>query len=447
MPRRRQHAPLRVLLNNRLVGHLTKAPGGAISFAYDQAWLDWAYALPISLSLPLREAPYRGAPVAAVFENLLPDSDALRRRVAEKVGAAGADAYSLLAAIGADCVGALQFVATDNDNHEHDDQHYHRGDDPNMIVGTPVDDHAIEALLHGLAQAPLGLSRDDPFRISVAGAQEKTALLWHEGRWLKPHGTTPTTHIFKTQIGQLPNGVNLSDSVENEYYCLKLSEAFGLPVNQATVQCFGRTRALVIERFDRRWTPTGRLLRLPQEDCCQALSVAPTRKYQSDGGPGMVDVLTLLKGSDEPATDQQTVFKAQILFWLIGATDGHAKNFSVFLSPGGSYRLTPLYDVLTAQPSLDSRQIERKQMKLAMSVGARRHYRIEETVGRHFIQTGQEAGLPKTLVKMAIEEMADNAASALEKTAQALPDDFPASIHESVSRGVLKRVRQLTVRE
>ena len=447
MPRRRQHAPLRVLLNNRLVGHLTKAPGGAISFAYDQAWLDWAYALPISLSLPLREAPYRGAPVAAVFENLLPDSDALRRRVAEKVGAAGADAYSLLAAIGADCVGALQFVATDNDNHEHDDQHYHRGDDPNMIVGTPVDDHAIEALLHGLAQAPLGLSRDDPFRISVAGAQEKTALLWHEGRWLKPHGTTPTTHIFKTQIGQLPNGVNLSDSVENEYYCLKLAEAFGLPVNQATMQCFGRTRALVIERFDRRWTPTGRLLRLPQEDCCQALSVAPTRKYQSDGGPGMVDVLTLLKGSDEPATDQQTVFKAQILFWLIGATDGHAKNFSVFLSPGGSYRLTPLYDVLTAQPSLDSRQIERKQMKLAMSVGARRHYRIEETVGRHFIQTGQEAGLPKTLVKMAIEEMADNAASALEKTAQALPDDFPASIHESVSRGVLKRVRQLTVRE
>ena len=447
MPRRRQHAPLRVLLNNRLVGHLTKAPGGAISFAYDQAWLDWAYALPISLSLPLREAPYRGAPVAAVFENLLPDSDALRRRVAEKVGAAGADTYSLLAVIGADCVGALQFVAADKDNHEHDDQHYHRGDDPNMIVGTPVDDHAIEALLHGLAQAPLGLSRDDPFRISVAGAQEKTALLWHEGRWLKPHGTTPTTHIFKTQIGQLPNGVNLSDSVENEYYCLKLAEAFGLPVNQATMQCFGRTRALVIERFDRRWTPTGRLLRLPQEDCCQALSVAPTRKYQSDGGPGMVDVLTLLKGSDEPATDQQTVFKAQILFWLIGATDGHAKNFSVFLSPGGSYRLTPLYDVLTAQPSLDSRQIERKQMKLAMSVGARRHYRIEETVGRHFIQTGQEAGLPKTLVKMAIEEMADNAASALEKTAQALPDDFPASIHESVSRGVLKRVRQLTVWE
>lgn len=439
MPRRRQNAPLRVLLNNRLVGHLIKAPGGAISFVYDQAWLDWEYALPISLSLPLREEPYRGAPVAAFFENLLPDSDTLRRRVAEKVGAAGADSYSLLAAIGADCVGALQFVAADSDHH---------GDvASNRIAGTPVDDYAIEALLHNLATAPLGLSRDDPFRISVAGVQEKTALLWHDGRWLKPYGITPTTHIFKMQIGQLPNGIDLSHSVENEYYCLKLAEAFGLPVNQATMQSFGRTRALVIERFDRRWTRTGRLLRLPQEDCCQALSVAPTRKYQSDGGPSIVDVLTLLRGSDDPAADQQTVFKAQILFWLIGAPDGHAKNFSVFLSPGGSYRLAPLYDVLTAQPSLAGRQIERKQMKLAMSVGARRHYRIEEIVGRHFVQTGREAGLPKVLVNKAIEDMADTAADALDKTAKALPGDFPDSIHEAVSAGVLKRVRLMTLRE
>lgn len=446
MPRRRHHASLRVLLNNRLVGHLTRAPGGAISFVYDRSWLDWEHALPISLSLPLREDPYRGASVAAVFDNLLPDSDALRRRVAEKVGAAGADAYSLLATIGSDCVGALQFVTADDHQHD-DDRHGGGGGDPTTIAGDTVDDEMIEALLRGLAQAPLGLSREDPFRISVAGAQEKTALLRHNGRWLKPHGTTPTTHIFKTQIGQLPDGVDLANSVENEYYCLKLAEAFGLPVNQATMQTFGTTRALVIERFDRRWTRTGRLLRLPQEDCCQALSIAPTRKYQSDGGPGIVDVLTLLKGSDAPAVDRQTVFMAQILFWLIGATDGHAKNFSIFLSPGGGYRLTPLYDVLTAQPSLDSRQIERKQMKLAMSVGSRRHYRIAEILGRHFVQTGEEAGLPKTLINKAIEDMADNAADALEKTARTLPADFPVSIHDSVSAGVLKRVRQLALGE
>ncbi len=86
MSRRRAHAPLRVLLNNRPVGRLNKAATGAIDFQYEPAWLDWEYAMPVSLSLPLREDAYRGAAVTAVFDNLLPDSDTLRRRVAEKVG-------------------------------------------------------------------------------------------------------------------------------------------------------------------------------------------------------------------------------------------------------------------------------------------------------------------------------------------------------------------------
>lgn len=435
MPRRPAHVPLRVLLNNRLVGHLTKDAGGAISFAYDESWLSFAHALPVSLSLPLREEAYRGASVAAVFDNLLPDSDALRRLVAERVGASGTDAYALLAAIGRDCVGALQFLPG-----EEEGPHA-----AGPIEGEPLSDAQIEALLKGLAQAPLGLGRDRDFRISVAGAQEKTALLWHEGRWLKPHGTTPTTHIFKTQIGQLPDGIDLSNSVENEYYCLKLLSAFGLPVNAAEIKTFGTTAALVVERFDRRWTKDSRLIRLPQEDCCQALSVPPSQKYQSDGGPGFVQVLDLLKGSDRPADDQATVFKAQLLFWLIGATDGHAKNFSLFLSPGGGYRLTPLYDVLTGQPSCDARQIERKQMKLAMSVGDKRHYRLDEVHGRHFLQSGAQAGLPKALMRAAIEEVADTAEAALEQVAKSLPADFPAFIHDAVQSAVLRRKRSLQI--
>jgi len=210
MPRKRQHTPLRVLMNNRHIGHFSKEVGGAVEFRYDENWLDWESAIPVSLSLPLREDAYRGAPVLAVFENLLPDSDALRRRVAEKVGAEGTDAYSLLAEIGRDCVGALQFLPEDADL---------GAGDTTRIDGTPVSDHEIEDLLKNLAQAPLGLGRDEDFRISVAGAQEKTALLWHDGRWLKPRGTTPTTHLLKTQMGTLPNGLDLTLSVENEYYC------------------------------------------------------------------------------------------------------------------------------------------------------------------------------------------------------------------------------------
>jgi len=436
--RRRRHAPLRVYLNNRLVGHLLKEPSGAITFRYDENWLGWDHAIPVSLSLPLREDAYRGEPVAAVFDNLLPDSAVLRRRVAEKVGASGTDAYSLLAAIGRDCVGALQFIVGDDAEGI---------DSTASVKGDVVEDETIERLLKSLAQAPLGLSREDDFRISVAGVQEKTALLRHGGRWLKPRGTTPTTHILKTQIGELPNGIDLSSSVENEWYCLRLAAAFGLAVTDAEIRTFGATKALVIERFDRRWTRDGRLLRVPQEDCCQALSVPPTRKYESQGGPGIVEVLDLLKGSDTPAEDQKLFLKAQLFFWLIGATDGHAKNFSIYLGPGGSYHLTPLYDILTAQPSLDARQIERKQMKLAMAVGRNRHYRLGEINGRHFLQTAEEAGLPRSLVRTAVEEVGDVATDSLRKLEGGLPAGFPEEIHASVRQALLARLGALRISE
>lgn len=433
MPRRRHHAPLRVLGNDRLVGHLLKAPGGTIEFRYDESWLERDGAFPVSLSLPLREDAYKGAPVAAVFENLLPDAAKLRQRVAEKVGAEGTDAYSLLSRIGRDCVGALQFIPED-------DAHAFSASD---IDGEPVSETEIERLLGNLTQSPLGLDRDEDFRISVAGAQEKTALLWHQGKWWKPRGTTPTTHILKPQIGTLPNGIDLSNSVENEFYCLKLMEAFGLPASAAEIRTFGQTVALVLERFDRRWTKDGRLLRLPQEDCCQALSVPPTRKYQSDGGPGMVEILNLLKASDTPADDQQKFLKSQILFWLIGATDGHAKNFSIFLGPRGQFTLTPLYDVLTAQPSLDDRQIEKKQMRLAMSAGDGRHYVLDRIKGRHFLQTAKRAGLPRTLASDALHEVGEQAETALESMEALLPSGFPVALHASVCRGLRARLAQI----
>ncbi|MEI6782426.1 MAG: type II toxin-antitoxin system HipA family toxin [Verrucomicrobiota bacterium] len=433
MPRQRLNKPLRVLLNNRLVGHLLKEASGAISFRYDESWLSWSNTFPISMSLPLREDAFRGERVVAVCENLLPDSEILRRRVAEKVGAKGTDAYSLLSQIGRDCVGALQFIPED------DQTAY----DTSGIQGEVISEQEIEKLLKNLARAPLGLDMDREFRISVAGAQEKTALLHYKGKWWKPHGTTPTTHILKTQIGTLQNGVDLSNSVENEYYCLKLMAAFGLPTNAAEIAIFGKTAALVIERFDRKWTTDERLLRVPQEDFCQALSCPPSLKYQSQGGPGIVDGLNLLKASDTPAEDQKAFLKAQVLFWLIGATDGHAKNFSIFLGRGGRFKLTPVYDVLTAQPSLDTRQIERKQLKLAMSVGDSRHYRIDEIKGRHFIQSAERAGLPGSLASEVLSEVSQIAETAINTIEKQLPRGFPKGIHHSVKAGLTTRLKNL----
>jgi serine/threonine-protein kinase HipA len=432
MPRARARSPLNVFLNNRHVGCLIRQLNGAIEFSYDVSWLGWEHALPISLSLPLLETRYSGDRVLAVFDNLLPDSNPIRARVAERVGAKGTDAFSLLSEIGRDCVGALQFMPADKAPPE-----------ATAIEGIPVNDDQIAAIMANLARMPLGLDDDRDFRISVAGAQEKTALLHHEGRWLKPVGTTPTTHILKPQIGELPNGIDLSDSVENEFYCLKLLRSFGLATTDTEIATFGDIKVLVVKRFDRRWTKDGRLLRLPQEDCCQALSVVPAGKYENEGGPGIVTIARLLNGSDDVHGDQLAFFKAQILFWLIGATDGHAKNFSISLASRGRYAMTPLYDVLTAQPSLDTHQIRRNQFKLAMSVGTSRHYRIADIHGRHFAETGRAAGLPVALIRRAIDEIRTAFDVAFEEVQRALPTDFPETIHASVRTGASERLRQL----
>lgn len=431
MARLPKRVPLNVFLNGRLVGRLKKETSGAIEFQYDPLWLNWEHTFPVSLSLPLREDRYVGDPVIAVFDNLLPDNADIRNRLAARVSAEGADAYSLLAAIGRDCVGALQFLAD--------------GSDPGpagSIEGKPIDDARIATLLAELGTNPLGISQDDEeFRISIAGAQEKTALLFWKNKWHVPHGSTATTHILKPQIGKRAGGIDLSQSVENEHLCMQLTNALGLPTAETTVSDFAGQRVLVIKRFDRQWTSDERLLRRPQEDCCQALSVPPVRKYQTEGGPGIRQILQFLKASDQPAEDQRLFIKAQIVFWLLGATDGHAKNFSVFLYPGGGFRLTPLYDVLSTQPVLDAKQIQRKQMRLAMFVGDSRHYILDTILPRHFIQSAEQAGMPASVVQAVLSELKELTPKAIASVGKLLPKDFPEAISTSIFSGMERRLK------
>lgn len=432
MVRRRIRRPLNVYLNARLVGRLRRLASGAIDFQYDQSWLDWEHALPISMSLQLREDRYGGDPVLAVFDNLLPDDLRVRRLVAERVRAEGPDVYSLLTEVGRDCVGAMQFLP--------------EGQEPGAagaVEGRAVDEFEIAAIVRRLATAPLGVDEDDEFRISIAGTQEKTAFLYWKDRWHVPHRTTATTHIMKPQIGMLPSGVDLNRSVENEHLCLRLTAALGLPSANTEIADFDGERVLVIERFDRRWTRDERLLRLPQEDCCQALSVPPTLKYDVDGGPGMADILELLKGSDEPEADRRMFIKAQIVFWLLGATDGHAKNFSIFLEPGGRFSLTPLYDVLSMQLAVDSGRLGRRQFKLALAVGDNRHRVLAEILPRHFVRTAIRQGMDSQVVDEICAELADTANASMTTALESLPEDFPADLIESITGGVRARLGKI----
>lgn len=429
MARKRTRKPLKVYLNARLVGRLQRESSGAIEFQYDQSWLDWQDTFPVSLSLPLREDRYVGDPVIAVFDNLLPDRDDIRRQLAARSGADGIDPYSLLAAIGRDCVGALQFLPDDVGPGKAGD-----------VKAKPISNKKIGDKLKNLATAPLGIDDDREFRISIAGVQDKTALLWWDDSWHTPSGTTATTHILKPQIGDR-DGRDLTHSVENEHFCMRILDQLGIPAAATEIADFDGQTALVVERFDRRRTGDGRLLRVPQEDCCQALSIPPTRKYQADGGPGMADMVEFLKGSDDPDYDQRMFLKAQIAFWLLAAIDGHAKNFSVFLYPHGGFRLAPLYDVMSAQHLFDLKQIQRKQLKLAMSVGETNHYHVHEIQLRHYYQTAKIAGIPDSMVEAVLGQIVNDLPAAIENASAELPKSFPAELRDSIAAGALKRCK------
>ncbi len=432
MARRKTHVPLAVYLNSRLVGQLRKAANGAVDFQYDDSWLSWENTFPISLSLPLREDCYIGAPVITVFDNLLPDNPDIRRRLSERAHAEGADVFSLLSAIGRDCVGALQFLPEGI------------GPEPaGGIDARPVDDDEIAALLGDLDGSPLGIGDDEKFRISLAGAQAKTALLYWQDQWHIPHGTTATTHILKPEIGKRSDGIDLSLSVENEHLCMKLMNALGLPVANTAISTFGNGKVLVVERFDRVWAKDKRLLRLPQEDCCQALSVPPIRKYESDGGPDLPDLIGLFTGSDTPLDDQRLIVKAVIVYWLLAATDGHAKSFSLFLHPRSRFSLTPLYDVMSVQPLYDAKQLRQRQMKMA--IGKSRHYLVHRIAPRHFLQTSEACGMGESIVQGLFTELLDSSDQAINDTLATLPKDFPTEITDSIIGGYQSRLRQLKV--
>ena len=430
--RRRGNRVLQVCLNGRAVGLYTKQKNGAVSFEYSGDWLAWDNAIALSQSMPLQDKAYIGDLVSSYFENLLPDSELILKKIAERVGAEGRDAYSLLREIGRDCVGALQFLPLS-------------APIPDLAkpVGLPVSDKHIYTILMNLERAPLGIERDGGFRISLAGAQEKAAFLRVKHSWFEPQGMTPTTHIFKPAIGtiQWESGpVDMTDSVENEYYCLKLLEAFGLETAQVDIHTFEARKVLIVERFDRLTLDDGLIVRLPQEDMCQALGYPPSQKYQNMGGPTLVDILQFLAASDVPLKDQITVFKSQILFWLIGATDGHAKNFSLFLAPNNGFQLTPIYDVMSAQMAFDAHQIRHKDFKLAMPLGHRKHYKIQKIHGRHFLETAIEAGLGQDFAHEAITDVRESFLAAFDAVLTGLPKEFPLHIHESIKAAALRRL-------
>jgi serine/threonine-protein kinase HipA len=424
MGRKRKGRILDVYVGSSKVGIYARAPNGLTSFRYDQDWVASERAFPISLSMPLSDRIWSEIQADSFFEGLLPDDLAVKNKIAAREQIDSADTFDLLSVIGRDCVGALRFVPEGLDP-----------GDPAKMNYRPVTNEEIASRIASLGTAPLGIhAADDDFRISIAGVQEKTAFLRIDSQWQLPLGSTPTSHIFKPAMKVDPSGADFSDTPWNEWLCLELCRALGLETTNVEVLIFDDKPVIVVERFDRLWR-NDVLYRLPQEDICQALGVPPMRKYQSDGGPGIVDILEFLNGAVAPREDRMSFMKTQIVFWLLAAIDGHAKNFSIFLTPGG-YKLTPLYDVISAYPYPE---LSNHKVKLAMAVG-NGHYRIKEILLRHFYQTGQKAGLREADIDDIFSSLLSQIGSVLAETrALAVNTGVPETTYESILTGVKKR--------
>jgi serine/threonine-protein kinase HipA len=432
---------LNVWMNGELVGLWSGGRGKANTFRYDPAWVASPHGRALSLSIPISfgDQEVRGPVVEHYFDNLLPDHDAIRKRIQRRFRTDGTEAFELLAAIGRDCVGAVQLLPP--------------GEQPtgfDRIESEALDDGQVEQqLLSVTSDNPLGpaMANGAQFRISIAGAQEKTALLRLDGRWRRPLGMTPTTHILKLPLGLVGGRrMDMTHSVENEWLCAQILKELGFAVAAAEMATFGATKALVVERFDRQFVAGKRgrpwIVRLPQEDFCQATGESPSRKYEQDGGPGIARCLQVLSASDTASSDQLHFAATQLAFWLLAATDGHAKNFSIFNLRGSAFRMTPLYDVLSAWPIVGSGPSKLPLQKVAMAMALRGknvHYKMSGMQPRHWQELASQAGGSAVWARML--ELVEAAPAAVARALDGLPDGFPVQVAKSIAEGVAKQAQ------
>jgi serine/threonine-protein kinase HipA len=434
-------------MNGAFVGTWSLVPHSPDTLQYDLGWTQSEHGRPLSLSLPFTPGnrPHRGDKVRAYFENLLPDSKDIRERMARRYQTGTTDAFDLLAEVGRDCAGALQILPMGTGS---------AGVLP--LQAEPLTEAQVAEVLRGTTTpSTLGLLANlDDFRISIAGAREKTALVQVDGQWCLPRGATPTTHIFKLPLGLIGGmRIDMTHSVENEWLCATVLKAFGLPVASCRPLQFEDMKALVVERFDRAWwaSPEGdqRLIRLPQEDMCQATGVPPDAKYEADGGPGVDGIFKVLEGSMTREQDCRSFFQAQVLFWMLCATDGHAKNFSLFIRAGGRYQLTPLYDVLSAYPVLGEgpSKISPFKARMAMSVRSKNaHWAMRDILRRHWLAVGARHGViavdgrPAAFV---VDDLVARTPGVVAAARRQLPQGFPLPLADSILGGLQDAANEL----
>ena len=366
----------------------------------------------LSVALPTRLAAYRGTPVENWTDAVLPEGETrtvLEGRFAVRRG----DTFGLIHAIGADCAGAVTFLEP--------------GVMPTseVALAVPMDDATLSEAVADLPARPLGAG--DDVRVSLGGLQAKLLVTrLPDGRWARPAGGAPSTHILKPDSPAAPG------LVAAEAFTLRLAALAGVSAADSQVVAVDGRVTLLLERFDRvREDRTVR--RVHQEDACSALGIQPDgmHKYQSlaPNSPtlGRIAEVLATHGTDVRA-DLTELARAVTVRTAVGDTDGHARNYS-FLHRGAGLGLAPLYDAAPTHRFVATRQV-------GLWVAGQAW--LPAITARHLVEELRSWRLPATQAAQTVSGTLERLRDALPRAAAAVPEVEP-SLVEDVDR----RIRSL----
>jgi serine/threonine-protein kinase HipA len=402
---------LLILIEGAVAGRVNAEKSGRLSFTYEKGWRESEHGYSLSVSMPLADITYPHKTVWPFLWNLLPENSDVLERWGRQYHVSAANPFKLLGFVGADVPGAAQFIPPERSIEIQSERH------PTVEWMSAAE---LRERLRQLREDVAAVRRpSDIGKMSLPGAQAKTAYYWDRksNRWGIPGGRTPTTHIIK------PCVPGFDGIVENEHFCQDLAARLGMIAAKSVVLNLDEPY-IVIERYD-RLSPSrdGEFpARIHQEDACQALGLMPARKYQEDGGPGIDDIVALIRRvSTVPDDDIERFLQASMFNWLIGGTDAHAKNHSFLIASGDEVRLAPLYDLSSQLPYPDL-----IKPKVAMRIGA--HYDIPRIDVEDWRALARDCALDEGHVITKLDEMA-----------RALPDAISATRAQARADGLSKQ--------
>jgi len=369
---------LNVYWHQDIVGTLRLDEDRRFVFQYTPDWLKSENPMPISLGLPLQSEAYTDDRARPFFSNLLPESE-MRRIIAHKLGLSEQNDFALLEAVGGECAGALSLLPEELELGS--DSHYRQ-----------LDDEQLNALITELPKRPM-LAGEEGIRLSLAGAQNKLPV-YFDGQYISlPMGTAPSSHILKPPI------VHYSHTVENETFCLQLAARMGLPVPDVTILQKAEPLYL-ITRYDRQRDKQNNIIRVHQEDFCQALGIAPDMKYEKEGGPNLKACFDLVRNNSiQPIADLRHLLHWVVFNYLIGNADAHAKNISLLFTNTGP-ELAPFYDLMCTAV------YDELTDRIAMKIG--KEDRPDWIIARRWQQFAEDIDVGYKLIKQILGSMSKN---------------------------------------